>query len=167
MHRFTVPALVITLIAMATLAAAAWLLMRHGFSARAEPWSGEAFIARHLRRLSIPAGARTAQNPVPATAQVVVEARAQPAIRYGLGILGVAVLLAVSQATSVGQTYLEDNPLLQKPLTFAHIKPPARSLGNDAGTELHLRPTESACGPPLTFWIARWWAGGSAPKGSL
>ena len=48
---------------------------------------------------------------------------------------------------SVGQIYLYDNPLLQKPLTLAHIKPPARSLGHDAGTELHLRPTETACGP--------------------
>jgi hypothetical protein len=48
---------------------------------------------------------------------------------------------------SVGQIYLYDNLLLQKPLTLAHIKPPARSLGHDAGTELHLRPTETACGP--------------------
>ena len=35
---------------------------------------------------------------------------------------------------SVGQIDLYDNPLLQKPLKLTHIKPPARSLGHDAGT---------------------------------
>jgi hypothetical protein len=53
----------------------------------------------------------------------------------------------VANHLSVGQIYLYDNPLLRKPLKLVHIKPPARSLGHDAGTELHLRPTETACGP--------------------
>jgi xylulose-5-phosphate/fructose-6-phosphate phosphoketolase len=40
---------------------------------------------------------------------------------------------------SVGQIYLYDNPLLKKPLAGAHQAASARSLGDDAGTELHLR----------------------------
>ena len=45
---------------------------------------------------------------------------------------------------SVGQIYLYDNPLLKEPLKPEHIKPQAaRSLGHDAGSQLHLRPPES------------------------
>jgi phosphoketolase len=48
-----------------------------------------------------------------------------------------------SNYVSVGQIYLYDNPLLRKPLTLAHVKPPGgQSLGDDAGTELHLRASE-------------------------
>jgi mono/diheme cytochrome c family protein len=36
----------------------------------------EAFVARRLRRLAIPRSARQAQNPVPATPEVLAEARA-------------------------------------------------------------------------------------------
>jgi xylulose-5-phosphate/fructose-6-phosphate phosphoketolase len=44
---------------------------------------------------------------------------------------------------SVGQIYLYDNPLLKKPLSAgAHQAAPARSLGHDAGAELHLRSPE-------------------------
>ena len=40
---------------------------------------------------------------------------------------------------SVGQTYLDDNPLLKKPAQAgAHQTAPARPLGHDAGTELRL-----------------------------
>ena len=48
---------------------------------------------------------------------------------------------------SVGQLYVYENPMLKKPLTLAHIIPPARPLEQDALTELHLRPTKAACGP--------------------
>lgn len=50
--------------------------VRHGFSAHEEPWAVEAFVARHLRNLAIPAGAREQQNPVPPTPEVLAEARA-------------------------------------------------------------------------------------------
>ena len=44
---------------------------------------------------------------------------------------------------SVGQIYLYDNPLLREPLTLAPRQAaPARTLGHDAGAELHLRPPE-------------------------
>ena len=40
-------------------------ILRGGLSARAEPSRFEAAVARRLRLLAIPAGARTATNPVP------------------------------------------------------------------------------------------------------
>jgi xylulose-5-phosphate/fructose-6-phosphate phosphoketolase len=43
-----------------------------------------------------------------------------------------------SNYLSVGQIYLQDNPLLEFPLRFEHIKPFARALGHDAGIELSL-----------------------------
>ena len=46
---------------------------------------------------------------------------------------------------SVGQIYLHDNPLLREPLKLEHVKPQtARSLGHDAGAELHLRAPQSS-----------------------
>jgi len=50
--------------------------LRQGLSARREPSAIETFVARRLRRLAIPPTAREAQNPVPATPQVLAEARA-------------------------------------------------------------------------------------------
>ena len=45
---------------------------------------------------------------------------------------------------SVGQIYLLDNPLLREPLRAgAHQAAAARTLGHDAGPELHLRAPES------------------------
>ena len=42
---------------------------------------------------------------------------------------------------SVGQIYLQDNPLLETPLKLEHIKPRLLGpLGHDAGIELPLRP---------------------------
>jgi len=78
----------------------------------------------------------------------------------------------------VGQIYLYDNPLLKKPLRLTHIKP--RLLGHSGKTPglnfiyVPLKPRAGLWArlqmtllPPLTFWLARWWAGRSAPKGSL
>ncbi|MBI1818112.1 MAG: c-type cytochrome [Deltaproteobacteria bacterium] len=112
MHRFTEPALLITLIAMTTLAAAAGLLMRHGFSARAEPWSGEAFIARHLRRLAIPAGARTSANPIPEAAEVIVEARAHFADHCATCHANNG-----SGETAIGRSLYPKAPDMREPLT--------------------------------------------------
>lgn len=71
----------------------------------------------------------------------------------------------VARYLSVGQIYGYDNPLQQKPLTLAHIKPPTRSLAHDAVTELHLRPTETACVPVGVFSNATA-ASAHVPKGS-
>jgi phosphoketolase len=44
---------------------------------------------------------------------------------------------------SVGQIYLYDNPLLKRPLRLSDVKPAGgRTLGHDAGSELHLRAFE-------------------------
>src|SRR3989442_1662493 len=52
------------------------LVIRHGFSARDKPSAIEAAIARRLRRIAIPMSARRAKNPVPATPDVLADARA-------------------------------------------------------------------------------------------
>lgn len=51
-------------------------LARDGFSARTRPGRIEAFLARNLRHLAIPASARSARNPVPLNDKVLAEARA-------------------------------------------------------------------------------------------
>ena len=67
--------LVALLIVLASgFAAMSWI--RRGFSARDEPSSLEAFVARRVRSLAIPAAERAALNPVPLTAEVLAEARA-------------------------------------------------------------------------------------------
>ncbi len=52
------------------------VLARHGFSARDEPWAIEAFAARRLRILAVPAEARDAVNPISPSADVMASARA-------------------------------------------------------------------------------------------
>lgn len=47
----------------------------HGFSARDKPMAMEAYLARHARLLSIPAGARSMKNPFPATPLKIAEGR--------------------------------------------------------------------------------------------
>ena len=53
-----------------------WAFLRHGVSARDEPWVVEALIARQMRHLAIPSGARQLVNPVEVTEDVVDEAMA-------------------------------------------------------------------------------------------
>ena len=53
---------------------AAWLVLQ-GVSARGEPSALETFVARNLRHLAIPSGARDTQNPIPASPEVVAEGR--------------------------------------------------------------------------------------------
>ncbi len=65
-----------TLAGIVAAALAFVLLLRHGFSAREEPWGIEAFVARRVRRLTIPSGARNAKNPVPSTPEALADARA-------------------------------------------------------------------------------------------
>ena len=49
--------------------------LRHGFSAREEPWAIEAFVARHLRRLATGSSAQALVNPLPASPILLAEAR--------------------------------------------------------------------------------------------
>ncbi len=50
-------------------------LKMHGFSARDKPMVIEAYLARHARRLSIPRGAESLKNPLPASPLNVAEGR--------------------------------------------------------------------------------------------
>ena len=61
---------------VAAIAAAAWSISSHGFSARAEPSAAEALIARFLRRLAMPRDAAGASNPVAPSPEVMSEAMA-------------------------------------------------------------------------------------------
>lgn len=61
---------------MALAAAGGLYLLRRGYSARDEPSALEAVMARRLRHLATPPGARELANPVPAAAETMAEARA-------------------------------------------------------------------------------------------
>jgi mono/diheme cytochrome c family protein len=66
---------VLSVAAIASAAFGAYLL-RRGYSARAQPSALEEMVARRLRHLATPAGARAKRNPVAATPEVVADARA-------------------------------------------------------------------------------------------
>jgi mono/diheme cytochrome c family protein len=51
------------------------LFLRRGLSAREEPSAIEAFVARRLRHLAIPTGARELQNPLSLTEEILAEGR--------------------------------------------------------------------------------------------
>jgi mono/diheme cytochrome c family protein len=69
--------IVLILLAAASVAGAAAVIsfLRHGISARAEPTRAEAVLARGLRHFAVPSGARNRENPVPKTAEGLLEAR--------------------------------------------------------------------------------------------
>ena len=65
------------LVVVLVLAAAGvyWFVSTRGVSARDKPLALEAFIARHLRRLALPAGARTMTNPLTLSPPEMADAR--------------------------------------------------------------------------------------------
>ncbi len=75
MKRGTVILLVLVMLAGVGLALGASIL-HNGLSARATPTKLEATLARNARRLSIPADARNARNPVPDSPEAQGDARA-------------------------------------------------------------------------------------------
>jgi mono/diheme cytochrome c family protein len=76
LKRWTVSLVTAILIAATVLAAAGWIALRGGISARPEPSPLEALAARHIRHLEIPAAARGLQNPVPLREDVIAQSRA-------------------------------------------------------------------------------------------
>jgi mono/diheme cytochrome c family protein len=68
--------LVLAAVLLAALAAFGAYLLRRGYSALEEPSALEEAVARRLRHLATPPGARALRNPVPATPEVLAEARA-------------------------------------------------------------------------------------------
>src|SRR5712692_3875127 len=67
--------LLVALVAVALAIVAAASLLHDGFSSRATPTSFEAMLARNVRHIAIPAGARKQQNPIPATPDNLRDAR--------------------------------------------------------------------------------------------
>jgi len=61
----------IVVLAVAAVSLWGWSVLSRGLSARDEPGFIESFAARRLRRLSIPADARNAKNPVKTTPEVL------------------------------------------------------------------------------------------------
>lgn len=74
--QFKIGLVIIVAVLVTGAVAAVWVLLQHGFSARDQPTALEALVARQMRRLAIPRSARQATNPVPATPEVMAEARA-------------------------------------------------------------------------------------------
>ncbi len=70
--------LILSIIAAVAAGAAAfgWVTIRRGFSARDNPSAIEAYVAKTVRKLSIPASERDAKNPFAPTPEVLSEARA-------------------------------------------------------------------------------------------
>lgn len=74
MKRGNLFLLIVVVVAALGIAAAA-SVMHNGLSARAKPTHMEAMLARSARRMAIPSGAQSAQNPVPASAENMRDAR--------------------------------------------------------------------------------------------
>jgi hypothetical protein len=72
--RTLLPSIIVAGVAGAT--AFGWMTIRRGFSARDNPSTLEAYLARTARKLSIPASERDARNRFAPTAEVLSEARA-------------------------------------------------------------------------------------------
>jgi mono/diheme cytochrome c family protein len=68
-------AIVLLVIGLIGMGAVLWWMLQHGFSARDQPAQVEIWIARRLRHLAIPAGQRSAVNPVPISPEILREAR--------------------------------------------------------------------------------------------
>jgi mono/diheme cytochrome c family protein len=68
-------ALIVAAVVVAAAAVAAMAWIRRGFSARDQPSAVETLIARRMRSMSIPAGAKQKANPVQLTPEVLEDAR--------------------------------------------------------------------------------------------
>ena len=67
--------IMVVLFLIAGVAGVTWYLLYHGFSARDQPTTIEAYVARRVRKLAMPRNARDAKGPVPFMPEVVAEAR--------------------------------------------------------------------------------------------
>jgi mono/diheme cytochrome c family protein len=67
------PVLWTVVLVLIVLAAYAHFMIRRGFSAKSEPSGVEKLLARTMRNLAIPSGAKNEKNPLPASAENVHE----------------------------------------------------------------------------------------------
>ncbi len=111
MTKRTVALSVITL-GVAGAAAFGWVTIRRGFSARDKPSALEAYVAKTVRELSIPASERDAKNPFAPTPEVLSEARAHFADHCAIchGNDG-------SGKTEIGQNLYPKTPNMRQPET--------------------------------------------------
>jgi len=65
---------ILLFLVVAALGGLVWSMISRGFSAKDEPNSAEAYIARGFRRMAIPRKAREARNPVEASPDVIAGA---------------------------------------------------------------------------------------------
>ena len=62
-------------VVLAVVVIAGWIEIRHGLSARDNPTALEAFVARTVRKMAMPAKAKNQKNPYTATPELLTEAR--------------------------------------------------------------------------------------------
>lgn len=74
MRRLKIAA-VLLVMGLIVMGAVLWWMLQHGFSAKDQPAAAEVWIARRLRHFAIPAGQRSAMNPVPLSPEILREAR--------------------------------------------------------------------------------------------
>ena len=70
-RRFLGIFIVAPVLVVALLGSGGYYFLQRGFSARGEPSTLEAFLAKRVRRLSMPGRARNAKNPVGASAEIL------------------------------------------------------------------------------------------------
>jgi mono/diheme cytochrome c family protein len=107
-------AVAVVFIALAVAATTLITMVQHGFSARDEPLAIEAFVARRLRRFAVPRGAREMQNPIPATPEILAEARAHFADHCAICHANDG-----SGQTQIGQNLYPKAPDMREPRTQA------------------------------------------------
>lgn len=93
-------------------AVACWLFVRHGFSAREAPSAAELLIARQMRSMGVPSGAKAARNPVPASPEALGRARAHFADHCATCHANDG-----SGETSIGRNLYPKAPDMRKPAT--------------------------------------------------
>ncbi len=75
MTRWTWILLTMALVLLGGAISTLWYVLHQGFSAKDRPMGIEVTIARYLRHLAVPKAQREMKNPVPATEEVLAEAR--------------------------------------------------------------------------------------------
>jgi mono/diheme cytochrome c family protein len=86
--------------------------IRHGFSAREQPSAIEAVMATKLRSLATPKSAKNAKNPLPATPELLTEAR-----RHFADHCAICHANDGSGNTSIGQNLYPKAPDMRLPKT--------------------------------------------------
>ncbi len=112
MRKFAIVVLVIVLLILAGVAVYGLLMVRNGFSARAQPSAAEAFIARKARLMAIPKGARELKNPVALNDDVL-----RKAMQHWAHHCAICHAVNGSGNTVIGQNLYPQAPDMRQPPT--------------------------------------------------